>query len=195
VGAKHRTLIACAALLSALQLSACEPLVANGGATYFVFLTECQANGGCAVHPVERLDITVSTSAQKVAWKTTELDNSTAYTTATHCTVIAEDDFKCDELAMTQASLAYVDQLTDDHLISWILWKTSYAGNPNKMDRMAFKLLANGIVSYLAVFLAVIAGLAGLIGLGALSAHRAQADKKQADWDVSRKRREMGYDE
>lgn len=139
-----------AALLIAAQLSGCEMLEGAESSTYFVLTSYCseQQPSNCGVYPTQRLDVTVSPSAQRVAWKATTPDGSEgSYTTGTHCAVIAFDDFRCDELALNHGSLDYEGAITDDHLISWILWATSSANRTTRISKNLFDLTSNTFAS------------------------------------------------
>jgi hypothetical protein len=165
----------CAVLLSALALSGCELL--NGGttqSTHFVFLTNCQhaqALNDCSIYPIERLDLTVGPAAQKVAWKKTQLrESSGTYVTGTNCTVISTDDFRCDELSFSKGTLVaaiYEDSwaellgntpVFDDHFLSWVMWYTSTASSPSSVAVGTFNLFANFAVD-------LVLGIAATIGV------------------------------
>jgi hypothetical protein len=160
-GSARAPYLLCVLLLLASALTGCDML--GGGATqstHFVFAGSCQsgqANNECDMHLIERLDLTVSPAAQKVAWKKTQADGSSAdYTTGTNCTVIGAHDFKCDQLSQSKGTLTaatYGDSwpelwgknvIFDGHFLSWHLWFTSSAQSPSSAAVGTFSLFANG---------------------------------------------------
>jgi hypothetical protein len=154
-------------LAGAFLLGACDPISTTGSATYFVITDDCPVGnepGTCLGYPIERVDVTVSPSAQKVVWKKTQLDGSSAdYVTGTGCTVIDGDDFRCAQLAQNKGALlpvvgpdSWPDLMginvhIDDHFISWILWDLSSAKSHAKVPLSTFNLLATDFGVFLFV--------------------------------------------
>jgi hypothetical protein len=143
--------------------------------TFLVLLSDCNKNeltDECRLRPIERLDITVSPSAQRVAWKKTSLDGvTTDYVTGTKCVVVGSRDFHCAELSQDGdkvvpdlvmgdwSELFFKGVIVDEHLYSWCLWYVSSANAPANVSKGQFDLLANTFVSVIAVAVAAIAGM------------------------------------
>jgi hypothetical protein len=191
--------------VAALALASCELAgTATTHKTYVVFVSDCasnQLNANCQVRPLEQLDITVSPSAQRVAWKKTGLDGvTTDYVIGTRCAVLGSEDFHCDELSQdgdkvspNQAldhwpELFFRSVLIDDHLYSWCLWYVSSGNSPASATKGQFDLLSNTIASVIGVIVLVIGSLYVWFWL---QVRWAAAFQRSRDEDAHRKK--LGY--
>ncbi len=120
------------------------------------------------MQPIGTVDITVSESSQKVVWKRKPLNGQAAdYFHGTNCTVIAADDFRCDQLSQSSGvpklawdleawpEMAGGNSYIDNHLVSWILWFTSSANAPSILTVGGFGLLSNYVASILIIVAAL----------------------------------------
>jgi len=180
--------------LSCLILSGCN-LEESGVTqqTYFVIEVACPNEqalpASCETYPFERLDVTVSPAAQKVAWKRTQLDGTSVdYTNGSNCTVISGRDFSCSQLMERAGGLHLLDadvswiethnSRVDDHLISWMIWEMSDAKSPAKITLAFFNLLSNSVASVVMVTAVVIAGLVAWGWLSTLLERRREAQRR-----------------
>lgn len=171
--------------------------------TFFVMKLQCtnyQVTDDCNVSPLERLDVTLSLSGQKVSWKKTLFEVSASdYVPGRSCVVISDDDFNCEQLSLHDGKLLPADYSdwwpeffglqirADDHAISRLLWMLSSAKNPQSLRLGTFNVLSNTSIVVVVAF----AAACGIIKLWfELIAWLDRRDERRRD----EQRKRMGYD-